>query len=47
MNFDFNSGDTISVWCVDYEESLRKKNNWTEGISVSIDRKEVRDWLGI
>jgi len=42
--FIFKSGDGIRVWCTKYEESLRIKNNWTEGLSVGIDRKEVSDW---
>ena len=43
--FIFISGDQITVLCTNYEESLRIKNNWAEGLSVAIDRKEVSDWL--
>ena len=43
-NFIFKLGDGIRVWCTQFEESLRIKNNWTEGLSVGIDRKEVSDW---
>ena len=43
--FIFNSGDTIQVRCSNYEEKLRLKNNWSEGLSVIISKKEVIDWL--
>tara|TARA_B100002051_G_C16490486_1_gene512635 strand:+ start:101 stop:700 length:600 start_codon:yes stop_codon:yes gene_type:complete len=43
--FIFNSGDEIVISCNDWEESLRKKNNWTEGLSVAIHKKEITDWF--
>ena len=45
VKFTFNSGDEIQVVCSNYEESLRIKNNWSEGISVIISTKQVIDWL--
>ena len=43
--FTFNSGDTIQVRCSNFEEKLRLKNNWSEGMSVIISKKEVIEWL--
>jgi len=43
--FTFNSGDTIQVRCSNFEEKLRLKNNWTEGLSVIISKNEVIKWL--
>ena len=41
----FNTGDVIILVCNDWEEKLRKKNNWTEGLSVVIRTNEVGIWL--
>ena len=43
--FIFDSG-VITVGCSDWEEKLRKKNGWTEGLSVAILSREVEDWFG-
>ena len=43
--FTFNSGDKIQIVCSNWEENLRIKNNWGEGISVIISTKQVIDWL--
>ena len=43
--FELKTGDNIVISCSDWEESLRKKNNWTEGLSVAIQKKEVKDWF--
>jgi len=43
--FEFKTGDNIVISCSNWEESLRKKNNWTEGLSVAIQKKEVKDWF--
>ena len=44
--FTFKSGDDIIITCTDFEESLRIKNNWFDGLDIVILSKEVRDWLG-
>tara|TARA_Y100000768_G_scaffold141867_1_gene105733 strand:+ start:136 stop:738 length:603 start_codon:yes stop_codon:yes gene_type:complete len=41
----FNSGDVVILVCNDWEEKFRKKNNWTEGLSVVIRTNEVGIWL--
>ena len=43
--FEFKTGDSVVIACFNFEESLRKKNNWTEGLSVAIEKKEVKDWF--
>ena len=43
--FKLQSGDEISVSCIDFEEKLRIKNNWIDGLDIAIDRKEVVYWL--
>ena len=30
---------------MDFEESLRIKNNWIDGLDIAILSKEVTDWL--
>ena len=45
VKFTFNSGNEIQVNCSNWEENLRMKNNWSEGLSVIISTKEVIDWL--
>ena len=41
----FNSGNGIILACNNWEEKLRKKNNWTEGLSVVLRTYEVGSWL--
>lgn len=43
--FLFNNGDEIDIMCIDFEENLRLKNNWSDGLSISIGRKEFNAWL--
>lgn len=43
--YNFNSGDAILLVCNNWEEKLRKKNNWTEGLSVVLRTNEVGIWL--
>ena len=45
VNFIFKSGDKIKIICMDFEESLRIKNNWIDGLDITIQRKEVSDWM--
>ncbi len=39
------NGDTFHISCNNWEENLRKKNNWTEGLSVSIYTNEFYQWI--
>ena len=43
--FTFDSGDEIQINCSNWEENLRIKNNWGEGISVIIATNEFLNWL--
>ena len=43
--FTFDSGDAITVSCKEYEKSLKIKNNWKDGLSVAVAKKEVEDWF--
>ena len=45
VNFIFKSGDKIKIVCTDFEENLRIKNNWIDGLDIIVQRKEVTDWL--
>jgi len=45
VDFEFDSGGYISVSCDDFEETLRIKKNWTEGLSVSLSSIEIVNWL--
>lgn len=45
IKFSFKSGDAIELVCSDWEENLRLKNGWVEGLSVIITTKEVINWL--
>jgi hypothetical protein len=45
IKFTFNSGDEIQVVCTNWEENLRIKNNWTEGLSIIISTNGVINWL--
>ena len=42
--FIFNSGAEIEISCDNFEETYRNKNNWSEGLNVSIDTKEILSW---
>jgi len=38
-------GGDIDIRCSNWEENLRKKNNWTEGLSVAVSTQEFIDWI--
>jgi len=44
VNFVFDSGDEVEVSCDNFEETLRIKNNYTEGLNIVIVSKEILDW---
>ena len=43
--FDLKGNSTIAAICTDIDESYRLKQNWTEGLSVTITTEEINDWL--
>jgi hypothetical protein len=46
IRFEFSSGETIDTRCTNFEETLRIKNNWTEGLEVAVRPLEILTWLG-
>ena len=45
IDYKFKSGDEISNYCVNYDESIRIKRNWSEGLTIGIETAEIRSWL--
>ena len=45
IEFDFDSGNGISVNCTKYKKSLKIENGWRDALQVIIDTKEVADWF--
>ncbi len=43
--YTLSSGDVIMLTCNNWDEKLRKKKNWTEGLSVVMRTKEMGNWL--
>jgi hypothetical protein len=43
--FNFDSGDSASIYCNNWEETFRNKNNLSEGLTVSIKSEEISKWL--
>ena len=41
----FKSGDKARTVCTNYEETFRIKKNYTEGLTVAIQPKEITEWL--
>ncbi len=46
VKFLFENGDNAQAQCYDFEEELKKKNNWAEGLTVTVRKKDVSNWLG-
>ena len=45
IEFDFDSGNSISINCTKYKKSLKIENGWRDSLQVIIDTKEVIDWF--
>ena len=43
--FNLDSGEQIAVYCLDYEENYRIKNNFSEGLHMTIHTAENKSWL--
>jgi hypothetical protein len=41
IELKFSSKDEIELQCLNIDETFRIKNNWSEGLSVSIANKEI------
>ena len=44
-SFILDDKSRVVVQCSDWEESLRKENNWMSGLSVVLQNKEFIDWM--
>ena len=45
VQFFFSSGNNIEVNCTKYKKSLKIKNNWSDGLQILINKKEVINWF--
>ena len=45
IKYYLKNDDNIVIQCTNWDEELREKNNWTEGLSVKIGTKEFNDWI--
>jgi hypothetical protein len=45
VEFVFSSGNFIEINCTKYEKNLKIKNNWSDGLQVTINKKEIKDWF--
>ena len=45
VEFVFSSGDFIEINCTKYKKSLKIKNNWSDGLQVTVNKKEIKDWF--
>ena len=43
--FDFENGDYAAVSCAKFKKSLKIENNWVDGLSVRIGKKEIFEWF--
>ena len=43
--FDLDIGNTVRVYCSDFEETFRIKMKWSEGLTVLIIPSEINEWL--
>ena len=43
--FDFENGDYARVSCSKFKKSLKIENNWADGLSVKIGKKEIHEWF--
>ena len=40
VKFEFKSGDVINIYCLDFEENIKNKNNWSDSLNIIIQTKE-------
>tara|TARA_B100000787_G_scaffold44136_1_gene31487 strand:+ start:54 stop:689 length:636 start_codon:yes stop_codon:yes gene_type:complete len=45
ISFAFDLGGEIEAECIDFEETFRIKNSYTEGLTVGISYEEIKSWL--
>ena len=45
VTFIFDSEDRIAVRCNDWDETYRIENNYSEGLHIAIETKEIYEWV--
>jgi len=45
LTLNFNSGDRVSVACAEFEKNLKIQNNYSDGLTVEISKKEHTAWM--
>ena len=45
VNFVFNSGNSVMVYCTDYDETIRLKIKMQEGLVVVLMLDEINEWV--
>ena len=44
--FAFDSKDKVKLRCSNWDENYRIKRNWSEGLNVVMQTKEIDEWMG-
>ena len=44
-DFDFENGDAIRIYCMDWSKELTEKNNWWDGLKVTMSFKKFTDFI--
>jgi hypothetical protein len=44
--FAFDSKDKVNLRCSNWDENYRIKRNWSEGLNVVMQTKEIDEWMG-
>ena len=45
VDFVFDSGNSVMVYCTDYDETIRLQNKWKEGLTVVLMLDEINEWV--
>ena len=45
VDFHFDSDISLMVYCDNYDETIRLKHNWAEGLTVVLISDEIDEWL--
>ena len=43
--FNFDSGAVVKASCYNFDEDFRRQVNWSEGLLIAIQPKEIVEWL--
>tara|TARA_Y100000768_G_scaffold259932_1_gene197886 strand:- start:786 stop:1370 length:585 start_codon:yes stop_codon:yes gene_type:complete len=45
VQFFFNNGDSMMLYCTDWSEEMTKKNNWVDELKISLSLNEFQKFL--